>query len=153
VEHLVFATIRLDADQNDTNPECLKLRTPGRGWLHLRKKCNIKLRGIYREQKKEFFMSTKWIMLFLCIFLAAECAKDEALKLDYDTFDQRPGMGWRQLAEKGRFLDAAMLIDRYVEKYKDLDESQQQGEAQLAGSNTKAAAYRGVQILCRPDRL
>jgi hypothetical protein len=148
VEYLFFSIIRVDADQNDTNPECLSLKMQGRGWLYLRKKCSIKLPGIYREQKKEFFMSTKWIMLFLCVFLAAECAKDGALKLDYDTFDQRPGMGWRQLAEKGRFLDTAMLIDRYVEKSKDPDESQQQGEAQLAGSNTKAPAYRGAQILC-----
>jgi len=33
-------------------------------------------------------------------------------------------MGWRQLAEKGRFLDAAKLIDAYIKEHEDLDESQ-----------------------------
>ena len=51
--------------------------------------------------------------------------EDQLLKLDFDAFDQRPGAGWRLLAQKGRHLDAAKLIDRYREKHKELDESRQ----------------------------
>jgi len=65
-----------------------------------------------------------YLVPLLCLFLAAGCDKKSPLDLDYNTFDQRPGRGWRQIAEKGDFLDAAMLIDEYVEKYKDLGDSQ-----------------------------
>jgi len=73
---------------------------------------------------KKLLMSVEWIVTVLCLFLAGGCEKKNPLDLDYNTFDQRPGRGWRQVAEKGNFLDAAMLIDEYVEKYKDLGESQ-----------------------------
>lgn len=73
---------------------------------------------------KKFFMPIEWVAAFLCIFLAADCDNNSSLDQDYNAFDQRPGMGWRQLAEKGQFLDAAELIDEYIEKHKDLDESQ-----------------------------
>lgn len=73
---------------------------------------------------KKLLMSVEWIVTVLCIFLAGGCEKKNPLDLDYNVFDQRPGRGWRQEAERGNFLDAAMLIDEYVEKYKNLGESQ-----------------------------
>lgn len=60
----------------------------------------------------------------LYILAAAGCEKRSPLELEYDAFDQRPGKGWRQLAENGKFLDAARLIDQYIENHKNLDESQ-----------------------------
>jgi hypothetical protein len=66
----------------------------------------------------------RWEALFLCIVLAAGCDNKSPLDLNYNVFDQRPGMGWRQVAEKGCFLDAARLIDAYIEKHTELDESQ-----------------------------
>ena len=66
----------------------------------------------------------KWVVPFLCIFVAAGCHKDQSPQADYNKFDQRPGMGWRQLAEKGRYSDAAKLIDKYIEEHKYLDVSQ-----------------------------
>lgn len=69
-------------------------------------------------------MSMKWAVPFLCLFLAFDCDKKGSLDPDFDTFDQSPGTGWRQLAANGRFLDAANLIDEYIEKHRDLGESQ-----------------------------
>ena len=69
-------------------------------------------------------MSIKWLVPFFCIFLAVDCDKRGSLGLDFDTFDQSSGAGWRQLAENGRFLEAANLIDSYIKKHKNLNESQ-----------------------------
>jgi hypothetical protein len=66
----------------------------------------------------------KWIVLFSCLFLAFNCKKEGPLSLDFKTFDQSPGAGWRQLAENGSFLEAAALIDSYAKKHKNLNESQ-----------------------------
>ena len=66
----------------------------------------------------------KWIVPLFCILVAIDCEKKGPLDLDFKTFDQSPGAGWRQLAETGRFLDAAKLIDRYIMKHRDVDESQ-----------------------------
>ena len=38
------------------------------------------------------------------------------LRLDYDAFDQRPGSGWRKLAEARKYLEGAGLIDRYEKR-------------------------------------
>jgi hypothetical protein len=66
----------------------------------------------------------KWAIPFLHIFLAFSCEKGGSLGLDFYAFDQSPGAGWRQLAENGRFLEAANLIDSYINKHKNLNESQ-----------------------------
>lgn len=79
---------------------------------------------VFIANTKNLLESVRWIIPFLCIFLAAGCGNKSPLDLGYNAFDQRPGMGWRQIAEKGRFLDAARLIDEYIEKHKNLDESQ-----------------------------
>jgi hypothetical protein len=47
------------------------------------------------------------------------------LALDYETFDQRAGSGWRRIAEAGDFLGAAELVDRYGAERADLAEWQQ----------------------------
>jgi hypothetical protein len=70
---------------------------------------------------KKLLMSVEWIVPILCIFLAGACEKKNPLDLDYNAFDQRPGKGWRQLAENGKFLDSARLIDEYIENHKDLE--------------------------------
>jgi len=70
------------------------------------------------------FVRVTQAVLFLCLALAAGCRARDPLDLGYDAFDQRPGRGWRQVAEKGRFSDAARLIDVYLEKHHDLDVSQ-----------------------------
>jgi hypothetical protein len=66
----------------------------------------------------------KYIVLSLYVFLAFACKKEDSLGLDFNTFDQSPGAGWRQLAENGSFLEAATLIDSYIKKHKNLNESQ-----------------------------
>jgi hypothetical protein len=52
--------------------------------------------------------------LLCCTVLLPGCDKSGQLKLDCDAFDQQPGQGLRQLAETGRVLDAAKLIDNYI---------------------------------------
>ncbi|WP_347258155.1 hypothetical protein [Methylocaldum sp.] len=46
------------------------------------------------------------------------------LELSYETFDQRPGSGWRKIADQGKYLEAAKLIDRYEKEAKVLEEWQ-----------------------------
>lgn len=46
------------------------------------------------------------------------------LELSYEAFDQRPGGGWRKIAEEGKLLEAARLIDRYEKEKKGLEEWQ-----------------------------
>lgn len=65
-----------------------------------------------------------WFVPFLCVFGVVGCNNKSPLDLNYNAFDQRPGRGWRQLAEKGQFLDAARLIDEYLEQRQGLDVSQ-----------------------------
>ncbi|MGH8626110.1 MAG: hypothetical protein ACREYC_12875 [Gammaproteobacteria bacterium] len=35
------------------------------------------------------------------------------LEVSYEAFDQRPSSGWRKIADEGKYLEAARLIDRY----------------------------------------
>ena len=51
-----------------------------------------------------------WIVLALSTFW-----QSDLLKLDFDAFDQDASGGWRALANEGHSLEAARLIDRYVE--------------------------------------
>lgn len=46
------------------------------------------------------------------------------LSLDFDTFDQTPAKGWRPLSNAEKYLEAAKLIDRYLDKHTELDSSQ-----------------------------
>lgn len=46
------------------------------------------------------------------------------LSLDYDSFDQTAGMGWRPLSNTGRYLEAANLIEFYLGNRTELDMSQ-----------------------------
>ena len=48
----------------------------------------------------------------------------DALELSYEAFDQRPGGGWRKLADEGKYVAAAQLIDRYEKEKKGLAEWQ-----------------------------
>ncbi len=43
------------------------------------------------------------------------------LRMDFESFDQRPGRGWRLFAERGEHLAAAKLIERYLEANKELE--------------------------------
>jgi hypothetical protein len=46
------------------------------------------------------------------------------LGLSYQAFDQHPGAGWRKIADEGKYLEAAMLIDRYEKEKEGLEEWQ-----------------------------
>ena len=48
----------------------------------------------------------------------------DELQLNYQNFDQRPDRGWRNVADQGKYLEAAKLIDRYEEEKEDLEEWQ-----------------------------
>lgn len=48
----------------------------------------------------------------------------EELGLSYQDFDQRPGGGWRKIADQGKHLEAARVIDRYEKEKKGLEEWQ-----------------------------
>ena len=45
----------------------------------------------------------------------------ENLELDYDTFDQQTGQGWRKIAEEGKYREAAELIDVYEREKEGLE--------------------------------
>jgi hypothetical protein len=77
------------------------------------------------------------------------------LGLSYDAFDQRPGHGWRQLADEEKYLEAARLIDRYEKDKEGLEEWQRvnlrfhagqsyafAGQKELALARFKTALYR-----------
>lgn len=51
-------------------------------------------------------------------------ASPNELRLNYVDFDQRPGSGWRKLAETGKYRQAARLIDRYLQETNELHEWQ-----------------------------
>lgn len=46
------------------------------------------------------------------------------LEVSYEAFDQRAGSGWRKIADEGKYLEAAKLIDRYEKEKKGLEEWQ-----------------------------
>ena len=46
------------------------------------------------------------------------------LEVSYEAFDQRPGSGWRKIADEGKYLEAARLIDRYEQEKKGVEEWQ-----------------------------
>jgi hypothetical protein len=46
------------------------------------------------------------------------------LQLNYHAFDQESKSGWRSLADQEKYLDAAKLIDRYLEDKQDLTDQQ-----------------------------
>ena len=52
-------------------------------------------------------------------------ARKSDLQLSYQDFDQKPGQGWRRLADGKKFLEAAQLIDRYAKQKSGLAEWQQ----------------------------
>jgi len=58
------------------------------------------------------------------LFFFQDCAQNIYFDQDYKSFDQAQKSGWRQLAQEGRFKEAAKLIDRYLERNKSLDVSQ-----------------------------
>jgi hypothetical protein len=67
-------------------------------------------------------MSVPLSLFFLFFFQS--CVQNKYLDQDYKSFDQAQKSGWRQLAQEGRFKEAAKLIDRYRERNKSLDVSQ-----------------------------
>jgi len=58
------------------------------------------------------------------LFFFQSCAENKYLDQDYKSFDKAQKSGWRQLAQEGRFKEAAELIDRYRKRNKSLDVSQ-----------------------------
>lgn len=70
------------------------------------------------------------------------------LRLSYQEFDQRPGEGWRKIADTGKYTEAAKLIDRYAQEKKGLKEWQQVNLRFHAGQ-LYALAGRKAQALAR----
>lgn len=55
-------------------------------------------------------------MLLICFLLTLLALQpSESLALPFEAFDQDLKGGWRVLADEGRYLEAARLIDRYAE--------------------------------------
>lgn len=61
---------------------------------------------------------------FFLLFFFQSCVQNKYLNQDYKSFDQTQKLGWRQVAQGGRFKQAAKLIDRYLKRHKNLDVSQ-----------------------------
>ncbi len=49
---------------------------------------------------------------------------DELLTLGYQQFDQTPGSGWRILADRKEYREAAHLIETYMTRHQELTEQQ-----------------------------
>jgi len=47
------------------------------------------------------------------LFAQGKSDAPKELELNYEAFDQRAGSGWRKIADEGRYLEAAKLIDLY----------------------------------------
>ena len=73
-------------------------------------------------------------------------ASTGALALDYQTFDQAPGAGWRALADRGAYLTAGELIDAYLSTNESLEPSQRVNLAFHAG---QAYAFAGAIELAK----
>ncbi len=56
--------------------------------------------------------------LMLCLYGTAGCqqkwSQDRLTMTTYGTFNNTPGMGWRELAAEGEYKKAAVLIQRYI---------------------------------------
>ena len=108
-------------------------------------------------------MSVMWKFgLGVVLAFGAACAPDEgpdapaqseavptstgALELDYQTFDQTPGSGWRALADRGAYLAAGELIDAYLSTNASLEPSQRVNLAFHAG---QAYAFAGSTELAK----
>ena len=59
--------------------------------------------------KRRLMIMGTFVALALC-----GCGPDSRQKLDYVTFDQRFGQGWREVADAGRYAPAARLIEQYL---------------------------------------
>lgn len=70
------------------------------------------------------------------------------LEVDYQAFDQTPGGGWRELSDRGEYVEAAELIDAYLEASDDLDAGQRvnltfhAGQAYAFADSTELALHR-----------
>ena len=68
------------------------------------------------------------------------------LELDYEAFDQQPGGGWRKVAESGKHLEAARLIDAYEKNKKGLNGWQRRNLRFHAGQVYAFAGQNEVAI-------
>jgi hypothetical protein len=51
--------------------------------------------------------------------------EEKWLRLSFDEFDQTMDGGWRTVAHEGNYRAAARMIERYLERYPDLEAGQQ----------------------------
>jgi hypothetical protein len=58
------------------------------------------------------------------VYAQEKSAVPKELELNYEAFDQRPGSGWRKIADEGKYLEAAKLIDLYEREKEGLVEWQ-----------------------------
>ena len=60
------------------------------------------------------------IFLLLLGLFVQGCRQNKNPMATYYEFDRSPGKGWRELSDKGRFLEAARLIDHFIKDHPDL---------------------------------
>ena len=69
-------------------------------------------------------------------------------ELDYNAFDQTSGHGWRKLADDGRHVEAAELVDTYLQQNEDLEDWQRNnlrfhaGQLYAFGNDYPTAIFR-----------
>jgi hypothetical protein len=92
----------------------------------------------------------------LTVFLAALCAscggdrdardRDAFLSLPYRQFDQTPGSGWRVMAERQQFAEAAKLVEAYLALHPELV-SKERALLHFHAAQLLAVASRGSEAL------
>ena len=77
---------------------------------------------------------------------SVETVDPPELELDYNAFDQTPDQGWRKRAEEGALLEAAKLVDTYVERKDDLKDWQRRNLRFHAGQLYAFAGDNSVAL-------
>jgi hypothetical protein len=104
-------------------------------------------------QSQRMRLSWVWLIpmvLVVAIGLSSSASRSQEreerpkeLKLSYEAFDQRPGSGWRKIADDGEPLQAAKLIDQFEKETKGLKEWQRVNLRFHAG---QLYAFAGQQV-------
>jgi hypothetical protein len=64
------------------------------------------------------------LVLVLATVMGCSGSEKAYLDLTWEDFDQSPTSGWRPLAERGDFAEAARMIEEYLEHHDDLQPAQ-----------------------------
>ncbi len=65
------------------------------------------------------------VLVLLTVCACLGCSGEPGyLELSWEEFDQDPQRGWRPVAERGEYADAALMIEAYLERHDDLPPGQ-----------------------------